>query len=150
MNRFVVDSNIIWSLAYNAKSEIGQLIMASSHDTLKLYAPEYLKVELEKQLDRIISLSKQPKAQVRLVLDQAYKKLHFISDEQIPFEFYKKAIPLVKDIDMDDIVFVALAEYLDNLLWTGDIKLLNGLRAKGYKKAVDFSDVKKILEESRD
>jgi hypothetical protein len=40
-------------------------------------------------------------------------------------------------------------EYLDQLLWTGDLKLLNGLRAKGYKKVVSFADVRKIVEGGR-
>lgn len=149
MNIFIVDSNIIWALAYNVKSEIGQFIMASNSEDIRLYAPEYLKVELENHIDKIVQLSGQTKEQIISVLELAYKKLNFISDEQIPYEFYAKALPLVRDIDMDDIVFVALNEYLDQLLWTGDMKLLKGLRAKGYKKVVSFADVKKIVEKNR-
>lgn len=149
MNIFIVDSNIIWALTYNVKSEIGQFIMASDPQDIKLYAPEYLKIELENHIDKIIRLSGQTREQVLIVLELAYKKLNFISDEQIPYEFYAKALPLVRDIDMDDIVFVALNEYLDQLLWTGDLKLLNGLRAKGYKKVVSFAEVRKIVEGGR-
>lgn len=148
MHVFVVDSNVIWSLAYHVKSAIGQFIMADS-DQIKLYAPEFLKEELENHFDKIVQLSGQSREEVNVVLKLAYAKIHFIADEQIPFEFYRKALPMVRDIDMDDLVFVALNEYMNTLLWTGDIKLLNGLRAKGYEKAVSFTEVKKLIEESK-
>ncbi|GJM35619.1 MAG: hypothetical protein DHS20C18_46200 [Saprospiraceae bacterium] len=43
---------------------------------------------------------------------------------------------------MDDLPFVALTEYLDELLWTGDNQLYNGLKKKGYKKVVNFEFIK--------
>ncbi len=147
MKIFVVDSNVIWSLAYNPKSEIGQFIMASDPDALKLYAPEYLREEISNHFDKIVALSGQPPNVVLAILELAYKKLNFISDEQIPFRFYKDAIPLLRDIDINDIVFVALNDYCNSLLWTGDRRLLNGLRAKGYQRVVDFSEVKSIMKQ---
>jgi len=77
----------------------------------------------------------------------AYEKINFISDDQIPFEFYQKSVPFVRGIDMDDLVFVALAEYMNELLWTGDRKLIAGLRSRGYKSVVDFGQVKELLAE---
>jgi predicted nucleic acid-binding protein len=46
---------------------------------------------------------------------------------------------------MDDLVFVALNEYLDKVLWTGDMKLYKGLKKKGYKKVVTFREIQKAL-----
>ena len=43
-----------------------------------------------------------------------------------------KAANLVRDIDMDDIAFVTLAEFLGIKLWTGDRALMKGLAKKGY------------------
>jgi len=42
---------------------------------------------------------------------------------------------------MDDLPFVVLTEYLDGLLWSGDKKLINGLRAKGYEKCVTTQEL---------
>lgn len=43
---------------------------------------------------------------------------------------------------MDDIAFVALNEYLEDArLWTGDKQLLEGLRAKGYKKCISTEEL---------
>lgn len=119
--------------------------MAADPSVLKLYAPEYLKDEISRHFDKIVALSGQSSDVVLKVLELAYRKLNFISDEQIPFKFYRDAIPLLRDIDMNDIVFVALNDYCDSFLWTGDRRLLNGLRAKGYQKVVDFDEVKEIV-----
>lgn len=149
MNRFVVDTNVIWSLAYRPNSSIGQFIMASDPQALTLYAPDYLRLELARHFDQIVSLSAQSQAEVAAVLDLAYGKLTFISDRQIPLSCYLTAAPLVRDIDMDDIVFVALAEYIQCPLWSGDKKLLLGLRSKGYANVVDFPQVKTLVSTSQ-
>jgi len=41
---------------------------------------------------------------------------------------------------MDDIAFVALNDFLNTKLWTGDKKLLLGLRAKGYLNILSAND----------
>jgi predicted nucleic acid-binding protein len=43
-----------------------------------------------------------------------------------------KAVSLVRDTDMNDVAFVALAEFLGAKLWTGDRELMKGLAQKGY------------------
>lgn len=145
MNTFILDSNIIWSTAYNAKSEIGQFVLLVSPKEVRFYAPEFLKVEIERHFPKIVSLSGQTEEEVRIVLGLAYKKIEFISDDQIPYEFYRRSIPLVRDVDMDDLVFVALAEYMKELLWTGDRRLITGLKSKGYQSVVDFNQVKELV-----
>ena len=56
-----------------------------------------------------------------------------------------RAAPFVMDIDEDDLIFVALTEHLDELLWTGDLKLYNGLRENGYDKVITFDYIKKKM-----
>lgn len=82
---------------------------------------------------------------MRETIQLTYTKINFISDAQIPIEFYIKAAPLVRDIDPNDIVFVALNEYLDEFLWTGDKRLYEGLIERGYTKVIDFEEIKKIF-----
>ena len=59
----------------------------------------------------------------------------------IPKEFYQSAIKICKDIDADDIPFIATNDYVRGRLWTGDVKLVKGLSSKGYKKIVVTSDL---------
>jgi predicted nucleic acid-binding protein len=51
---------------------------------------------------------------------------------------------------MDDIAFVAMSEYLDTRLWTGDKELIKGLTAKGFERCIstkELLDWRKQLEE---
>jgi predicted nucleic acid-binding protein len=43
---------------------------------------------------------------------------------------------LVKAIDMNDIAFVALNEFQNSILWTGDKPLVKGLRLVGYDRVL--------------
>ena len=52
----------------------------------------------------------------------------------------------MRDIDIDDLVFVALSAYLDEFLWTGDHKLYEGLINKGYQKVINFKGVVQLLD----
>jgi predicted nucleic acid-binding protein len=70
-----------------------------------------------------------------------YNEIHFIDEEQIPKDKLIDAINLVNDIDRKDIVFIALTEFLDSKLWTGDKKLIQGLKAKGYDKVLSTDEM---------
>ena len=39
----------------------------------------------------------------------------------------------LKDIDPNDVVFVAMTKHLEGKLWTGDMQLYKGLKAKRFK-----------------
>lgn len=146
MRVFILDSNIIWSTAFNAKSKIGRFVLSTSSEKVKFYAPTYLKGEIEEQVPRVAELSGQSEQEVRETIQLAYTKVTFISDVQIPLKYYAKAAYLVRNIDMDDITFVALNEYFDELLWTGDMRLYNGLKIQGYTKVVKWEEVQKLVE----
>lgn len=145
MKVFILDTNIIFSAALKTESEIGKFILASNELEVEFYAPEYLNIEIERYVPKIVEFSGLEKAEIRKIINLLYTKITFISDSQIPFEYYTKALSFVRDIDMDDLVFVALTEYLDELLLTGDLKLYRGLIKKGYKKVVTFDYIKEHI-----
>jgi len=100
----------------------------------------------------IFSATLNPKSSIGEVLFnnagqfQVYKRISFISDEQIPIPFWASSAVLVWDIDMDDLPFVALAKYLDGDLWTGDMELLNGLKAKGFLRCVTTQELLQMID----
>ena len=50
---------------------------------------------------------------------------------------------------MDDIAFVAMSEYENIRLWTGDKELIEGLAAKGFNKCIstdELIEIRKQLE----
>ncbi len=147
MKAYVIDTNIVFTTALNTESRIGQFIMQTDPLAIKFYAPTYLKREIERHLPRIVKLSRQSEAEVREIIDLAYTKITFIDDEQIPLSQYSIAANLIRDVDIDDVHFVALASYLGAALWTGDRKLYRHLIRKGYDSVITFEEVRDQLSE---
>lgn len=145
MKIYIVDSNVVFSSVLNPESEIGRFIMSSSVIAIKFYAPDFLRVEIERYVPKLIKLSGAEEKVIRRIITLIYSQITFISDAQIPFAYYKNAIPYVRNVDMDDLVFVALTDFLDETLWTGDMKLYRELKSKGYHKAVTFQEIKEEL-----
>ena len=145
MKVYIVDSNVIFSSILNPESEIGRFIMSSKDSIVRFYAPEFLQVEIERYIPKLVKLSDKEEKIVRRIVTLIYSQVTFISDAQIPFAYYRKAVPFVRDVDMDDLVFVALTDFLDETLWTGDMKLYRELKSKGHKKVVTFQEIKEEL-----
>ncbi len=90
---------------------------------------------------RATSLSQ---VQIEQSIEQVFSCIKFISEEIIPFEVWQKALRLVRDVDIDDIAFVALSEYEGVKLWTGDKELITGLAAKGFQNCVTTEELKEL------
>ena len=54
---------------------------------------------------------------------------------------YKKAFELCKDVDLDDIPFIAFSLYLKCELWTGDKKLIKNLKKRNFDKIVTTNEL---------
>ena len=132
-----------FSAILNLESGIAQFIQTIERYDVKLYAPEMLKVEIQRHHRRLISISKLTSDEVTYARDRLYKFIEFIDDDAIPFDQYVQAMRIVRDIDPDDVNFVALNDYMKEILWTGDMELYYGLKKKGYKNVVIFEDIKK-------
>ena len=59
----------------------------------------------------------------------------------IPENIVIESEKLVKDIDFDDILFVALTKYIEGKLWTGDNRLIEGLKLKGFTQIITTKEV---------
>lgn len=74
---------------------------------------------------------------VRMVL----KKVEIINLEIISSEVWKESIEIASDIDEFDPPFIALSLEAKSPLWTGDKKLINGLKNLGYPHALDTTEL---------
>ena len=144
--KVVVDSNIVFSAMLNPESSIGDIIL-NSQDTFSFYACEYLREEINDHKDKIIKLTGYSEREYDEVAFLIYKQVDFFSESTIPFEFWQKAADLVRDIDMDDIPFVALALFLDLKLWTGDKLLIGGLTKKGFMNILTTQEILQLRRE---
>jgi len=144
--KVVVDSNIVFSAMLNPESSAGDIIL-NSQDTFSFYACEYLREEINNHKDKIIKLTGYDEREYGEVAFLIYKQVDFFSESTIPFEFWQKAADLVRDIDMDDITFVALSLFLDIKLWTGDKILIGGLIKKGFKNIITTQEMLQLRRE---
>lgn len=113
----------------------------NSHGILEFHACDTLRSELKKHRPKLLELSKMSEEQLDQSEYQITNCLVFTDEALIPFEFWTKAAHLVRDIDMDDIAFIALAEFLGVKLWTGDRALMKGLASKGYSNFITTDEL---------
>jgi predicted nucleic acid-binding protein len=138
--KVVVDSNIVFSAILNSKSKIGQLIINGSK-YFEFYSIGLLKEEIIGHVDKIINLTGFTKNQFEDTFQLIISRIKFLDDRLLTDKDIIKAIDLVKDIDNDDSMFVALNNHLMANLWTGDKKLIKGLKKKGYSRILTTDDL---------
>ncbi|HOY19331.1 MAG TPA: PIN domain-containing protein [Haliscomenobacter sp.] len=139
--KIVVDTNIVFSAMLNPSATIGQILIYGQRQ-FQFYAPNLVKEEIKRHRGKLIALAEHfDESTFEDIRDEVLSCLHFISEEQIPFDYWHNAIPIVRDTDMNDIAFVVLAEYLDARLWTGDKQLSAGLARRGFSRVITTNEL---------
>lgn len=146
MKRIVVDTNIVFSAILNTESNIGDLLM-NSDEVFTFYSAQYLRQEIENHKDKLIKISKLSEQEIEESKYQIFNKIHFLAEEQIPFKIWHKSANYVRDIDMDDIAFVAMSEYLEVDLWSGDKQLIKELKSKGFGRCISTQELLELRRE---
>lgn len=144
----IVDSNVVFSAILNSQNKIGQLIINSSN-FFRFYSVSLLKAEIEHHKEKLLSISGFTNQQYQNSYQQIIRRINFVDDILIPDDVIDDAIKLVADIDENDILFVALTNHLKAKLWTGDKKLISGLKLKGYTKILTTSDLYDVFLEKQ-
>jgi putative PIN family toxin of toxin-antitoxin system len=139
--KIVVDTNIVFSAILNSQSWIGQILLYSDK-TVKFYSPRYLQTEIQNHRQKIRKYTNLSDSEIDELIDALYSKITFISEEFIPKEILLVADELAKDVDYDDVMFVALAINYRCKLWTGDKILMNTLMQKGFKRFITTNELK--------
>ncbi|MEQ8474012.1 MAG: PIN domain-containing protein [Marinoscillum sp.] len=122
---------IVFSAILNSNGLIGELLF-NSEDQFEFYSSEFIIYELAKYKTKLQSLTKMSEEKIDLSIHQTLKNINLISPEAISESYWKRAYELASDVDEDDTPFLATAIGIEAAIWTGDKKLINGLRAKGF------------------
>ena len=138
--KIVVDTNIVFSAMLNRQSRISEILI-DSEGIFRFYSTSQLLEELEKHEPKLLKLTGLSPARLHETRRLATAKIRFIQLDMISDEHRLAAQKLVAGIDEDDEGFVAAAEFLNAKLWTGDKKLLNGLRLKGWPNALSTDEI---------
>ena len=129
--KIVVDTNIIFSALLKKKNKIRDILLESKN--FSFYSCNFVFVELFKHKEKLLKLTNN-REEILTSLEVILKRITLISEETISLFSRKSAYELVKDVDLKDLPFVALALELDAFLWTGDRKLQRELENKGFNK----------------
>jgi predicted nucleic acid-binding protein len=138
--KIIVDTNVVFSAILNSQSWIGQILLHSDK-SIQFYSPRFLQVEIQNHFQKIKKITKLSDAEIYELTEILYTRIHFISEEFIPKESLLIADELTKDVDFDDVLFVALSLHLKCKLWTGDKMLVNALMKKGFKRFINTQEL---------
>jgi predicted nucleic acid-binding protein len=129
--RVVVDANRIFSELISPR---GRFLRPSSVDEVELACPKYVMVELFKHKERIAEASGLDADSLLELLRTVLEQITFHDEESISIGSWAEAWRLCREVDEDDIAYVALTLEIDGELWTGDQELETGLRKKGFAR----------------
>ncbi len=138
--KVVIDTNILFSAILNTNGKIGDLLL-NSDDVFQFYSPDYAQEELKEHHQKLEKLSQLPFDDIETVKALLFKHIRFINSAIIPLDIWLYAEKTMADIDPDDTEFLALSEYLDCFIWTGDKKQHNKLLAKNIRKTILTTDL---------
>lgn len=142
--KLVVDANIIISCLVKVEGRLGELFLNVS-PRLELYGPERLISEISQHRGKIAKLTGVSLDTIAQLEETLLFGITIVPNGSIAAQHWEKAFDLVKDVDEDDDQYVALALHLGCPLWTGDKKLVTGLRRKGFKGLITSEELRKKL-----
>lgn len=144
--KIIVDTNIVFSAILSSSGKIGQLLFYGRNQ-FDFYTPNLLKTEIKKHQVKIMGLGELILEDFEATRDDIFTCINFVTEDQIPYDYWYEAIPFVRDTDMDDIAFVVLSEYLNAKLWTGDKELISGLKNMGFVNVITTDELYQILKD---
>jgi len=140
----VVDANILIQCIINIKGNTAALILKNS-SYIDFIVPEFILKEIKGKESKIYSSSNLRKPGFNQNLQLLFDHLIVFKDDEVSEIIFKKAYKMVKDIDIDDVIYIAFAIALESLLWTDDFKLLKAMRRKGFNSIVMTKEFKEII-----
>lgn len=102
--------------------------------------PSYIFTEFEKHKQEIIQASKMPEEDFNKLYSLLLSKVNLVPEKDL-LPHKEKALELVKDIDIDDVLFVAcVLAYPNSVLWSYDKQLKNipGITVINTKELIDL------------
>ncbi|MGN6195823.1 MAG: PIN domain-containing protein [Ginsengibacter sp.] len=144
--KIIVDTNIVFSAILNSNSRLGKILLHSK-EHFQFFSCNYLRVEIHRHHNKLLKLTKLTEDHLSELESLVTQKITFIDERVITKELLIKTEIQLKTIDPNDTVFVALTKQLDGKLWTGDMQLYNGLKAKRFKDIILTSELSLLLDD---
>ena len=144
--KIIVDTNIVFSGILNSTSKIGKILIHSK-GYFQFFTCNYLRTEILRHHVKLMKLTKLTDNDLKELENLVTANITFIDERLLPKDLLLKTENLLKSIDPTDMPFVALTKHLAGRLWTGDMKLYNGLKAKRFKDIIQTSELSLLLDD---
>ena len=135
MDSIIVDTNILFSAILKIDSIISKIIIENNKFTF--YTPDFSIDELNKHKDKLIKLAKYEQHEYDEIYNIIFRRVIILNNNIIPNKIIVKAREYCKNIDEKDTIFVAYALFFNSKLWTGDKKLITGLKNQNLDITID-------------
>lgn len=119
-------------------------LIFNSHGILNFFSPESIEEELLRHRAKLAYYSKLSANEIDKLYNSLIKRIEVINLSAVSDESWKKAVELVKEIDEFDAPFLALTIELKAILWTGDKKLISGLKKKEFDSIISTHELIEI------
>ena len=130
--RVVVDASRIFSELTAANQRLRQTFAAEPD--IEFYCPKYVVGELFKHKECIAAATALEESALLALLHTLFHRIRFFDEDAISIGSWTEAWRLCRDVDENDVAYLALTLELDGDLWTGDRELETGLRKKGFTR----------------
>ncbi len=144
--KIVVDTNIVFSALLNTESSIAKILLHHNKN-VEFYSSGFLKTEIRNHWQKLLKLTNLSEESLIELEELVTQRITFIDERLIPKKTFLDAQKLLKDIDENDSIFVALNDLLKGHLWTGDKQLYTGLKSKNYNRILFTQEVTKLIDE---
>lgn len=144
--KIIVDTNIVFSAILNSNSRIGKILL-NSKEHFQFFTCNYLRTEIQRHRNRLLKITKLTEGQLSELGELVTQNITFIDERLIPQSLLLSTETQLKTIDPNDTVFVALTKHLEGKLWTGDMQLYKGLKAKRFKDIILTSELSLLLDD---
>ncbi len=134
----VVDTNILFSALLSSQSSFAEILLGSD---CRFFVGEQVLVELFKRKEKLVKVSLLSEDEIVRIYQILLRRITLYKEDLITPDNRAAAYALCKDIDESDTLHVALTLELKGLLWTGDKKLKEGLRQKGFNQFLDVNNL---------
>jgi len=136
----IVDTNIFFSGMLNTNSQIANIILGTQKN-INFYSAHELHYEIHKHAEKLQNLARYSNDEFKRVYEIFSSRIKFINEQLIPSDILISSYKLCYNIDEDDAVFVALTEFINGYLWSGDKKLKEGLIKNNWDRFISTSEI---------
>lgn len=143
--RIIVDTNIVFSALLNSNNRIGKILLQSK-GYFQFFTCNFLQLEIQRHYNKLLKLTQLTEAELTELQTLVIHNITFIDERLLPQQLLQATEVLLKTIDPNDTPFVALTKHLKGRLWTGDMQLYHGLKAKRFKNIVTTAELSLLLD----